>query len=112
MNFCGLIKYTIFRAEAATLPILINHFSENIRLCHLKRVNFRKKLSKIHKRSYLECDYKVACNNFALLARESNNGFLEIKESFFIKGDNPSLNKIFTIRNYLYFLFENSVTEI
>ena len=41
----------------------------------------------------LDCDHAVAWEDFSILGRESNQYLLEKKESFFIKRDNPSLNR-------------------
>ena len=41
----------------------------------------------------LDCDHTVAWENFSVIDRESNHYLLETKESFFIKRDNPSLNR-------------------
>ena len=41
----------------------------------------------------LVCDLKVDHEDFKFLGNESNRYLLEIKESLFIKSDNPSLNK-------------------
>ena len=41
----------------------------------------------------LDCNHVVAWDDLKVLGRESNHWLLEIKESLFIKGDRPSLNK-------------------
>ena len=41
----------------------------------------------------LDCDHIVAWKDFSIINRESNHYLLETKESLFIKGDNPSLNR-------------------
>ena len=41
----------------------------------------------------LDCSHMVAWDNFKVLGRESNHWLLEIKESLFIKRDQPLLNK-------------------
>ena len=41
----------------------------------------------------LDCDHTVAWEDFSTIGRESNQYLLEKKESFFIKRDNPSLNR-------------------
>ena len=40
----------------------------------------------------LDCDHIVAWEGFSIIGRESNHYLLEIKESLFIKRDNPSSN--------------------
>ena len=41
----------------------------------------------------LNCDHTVAQGDFSIIGRESNNYFLETKESLFFKRDNPSLKR-------------------
>ena len=41
----------------------------------------------------LDCDHRVAWEDFSIIGRESNHYLLETKESLFIKRDNPSLNR-------------------
>ena len=41
----------------------------------------------------LVCDHKVLHEDFKFLGNESNKYLLELKDSLFIKGDRPSLNK-------------------
>ena len=41
----------------------------------------------------LDCNHIVTWDDFKVLGRESNHWLLEFKESLFIKGDRPSLNK-------------------
>ena len=41
----------------------------------------------------LVCDHKVVHEDFKFLGNEFNRYLLELKESFFIKRDKPSLNK-------------------
>ena len=41
----------------------------------------------------LDCDHRVAWEDFSIIGRESNRYLLETKESLFIKRDNPSLNR-------------------
>ena len=41
----------------------------------------------------LDCDHTAAWEDFSIIARESNHYLLETKESLFIKGDKPSLNR-------------------
>ena len=41
----------------------------------------------------LVCDHTVAWEDFSIINRESDHYLLEIKESLFIKRDNPSLNR-------------------
>ena len=41
----------------------------------------------------LHCDHIVAWEDFSVIDRESNHYLLETKESFFLKRDNPSLNR-------------------
>ena len=41
----------------------------------------------------LDCDHRVAWEDFSIIGRESNHYLLETKESLFIKQDNPSLNR-------------------
>ena len=38
----------------------------------------------------LDCDHRVAWEDFSFIGRESNHYLLEVKESLFIKRDNPS----------------------
>ena len=40
----------------------------------------------------LDCDHRVAWEDFSIIGRESNHYLLETKESLFIKRDQPSLN--------------------
>ena len=41
----------------------------------------------------LDFDHNVAWEDFCIIGRESNHYLLEIKESLFIKRDNPFLNR-------------------
>ena len=41
----------------------------------------------------IDCDHRVAWEDFSIIGRESNHYLLETKESLFIKRDNPTLNK-------------------
>ena len=41
----------------------------------------------------LDCDHRVAWEDFSFIGRESNHYLLETEESLFIKRDNPSLNR-------------------
>ena len=41
----------------------------------------------------LDFDHNVAWEDFCIIGRESNHDLLEIKESLFIKRDNPFLNR-------------------
>ena len=41
----------------------------------------------------LVCDHKVVHDDLKFLGNQSNRYLLELNESFFIKGDRPSLNK-------------------
>ena len=41
----------------------------------------------------LDCDHTAAWEDFPIIGRESNHYLLETKESLFIKGDKPSLNR-------------------
>ena len=41
----------------------------------------------------LDCDQRVAWEDFSIIGRESNHYLLETKESLFIKRDNPYLNR-------------------
>ena len=41
----------------------------------------------------LDCDHRVAWEDFSIIGRESNHYLLETKESLFIKRGNPSLNR-------------------
>ena len=41
----------------------------------------------------LDCNHVVAWGDFKVLGRESDHWLLEIKESFFIERDRPSINK-------------------
>ena len=68
----------------------------------------------------LACDHKVVREDFKFLGNESNRYFLELKESFFIKRDNPSLNKnlysqellLFSVFHIGYFLLSNFAMDI
>ena len=51
----------------------------------------------------LFCDHKVTWDDFTVLGRESNHYLLDIKESLFIKRDQPLLNKnIYSKELYLF----------
>ena len=54
---------------------------------------FKETLSTSVRDHILDCNYMVAWDDIKVLWRESNHWVLEIKESLFIKGDRPSLNK-------------------
>ena len=60
----------------------------------------------------LDCNHMVAWDDFIVLCRESNHWLLEIKESLFIKGDRPSLIRIFTPKDCFYFSFTMSVIKL
>ena len=50
-------------------------------------------LSKSVRNQMLDCDHTVAWEDFSIIGRELNHYLLETKESLFVKGDNPSLNR-------------------
>ena len=51
----------------------------------------------------LVCDNKVVLEDFRFLGNESKRYLLELKESLFIKGDRPSLNKNLYLQELLLF---------
>ena len=51
----------------------------------------------------LSCDHAASLDNFKIVARDSSNYILEIKESLLISHDKPSLNKtVMSAPLYLY----------
>ena len=67
--------------------------------------NLKGTLSTSVRYQMLDCNHMVACDDFKVLGRESNNWFLEIKESLFIKRDRPSLNKNICSQELFLFWF-------
>ena len=59
----------------------------------------------------LDCNHIVGWDVFKVLGRESNHWLLEIKESLFIKGERPSLNKNIYSQELFFFSFRVSVIK-
>ena len=57
--------------------------------------SFKRKLNifVFHCDHRVDCDHKVAWEDFSISGRESNHHLLETKERLFIKRDNSSLNR-------------------
>ena len=97
LRFCQIYKFTCGSCNASYIGKTFRHMK--VRVSKHQGVSSRtgkhlKGTLSISVRDHmLDCNHMVAWDDFKVLGRESNHWLLEIKESLFIKRDNPSLNK-------------------
>ena len=115
LRSCQIYNFMCGSYNASYIGKLFRHIkvrvSEHQGVSHWTGKHLKGTLSTSVRDHMLDCNHIVGWDVFKVLGRESNHWLLEIKESLFIKGERPSLNKNIYSQELFFFSFRVSVIK-